>query len=55
MNLRSMSVGATHAALTAIRDTIAAAPALMLPLALAKQRQARELATVLERELRSSR
>jgi hypothetical protein len=43
------------AGLTAIRNTTRRRAGLLLLLALAKQRQARDLATVLERELRTKR
>ena len=44
--------GLAHAALTAIRNTTRRRAGLLLLLALAKERQARELAKVIERELR---
>ena len=50
-----VETGLAHAALTAIRNPTRRRTGLVLLLALAKQRKARDLATVLERELRSNR
>ena len=54
-NIDLAETGLAHAALTAIRNTTRRRAGLLLLLALAKERQSRDLATVLERELRSSR
>ena len=54
-NVDLAETGLAHAALTAIRHTTRRRAGLLLLLALAKQRQSRDLATVLERELRTSR
>jgi uncharacterized protein with PIN domain len=54
-NVDLAETGLAHAALTAIRNTTRRRAGLLLLLALAKQRQTRDLATVLERELRGSR
>jgi hypothetical protein len=47
--------GLAHAAVTAIRNTTRRRAGLLLLLALAQQHQTRELAKVLERQLRTSR
>jgi uncharacterized protein with PIN domain len=54
-NVDLTETGLAHAALTAIRNTTRRRAGLLLLLALAKQRKTRDLATVLERELRTSR
>jgi hypothetical protein len=54
-NVDLAETGLAHAGLTAIRNTTRRRAGLLLLLALAKQRQARDLARVLERELRTSR
>ena len=53
--MNAVMPGLAHAALAAIRQTTHRRACFLLLLALAKQRHSRELATVLERELRSSR